>query len=160
MFIHNPPQPPHSHHSFSLLDPSSSNSFTSHSFVTQCLPPWNHSNLCHNLLTAAPYCHQAAEPRLLIINLCPLPCALSPHREFLSYGLFTLILLLLFLLLLTTAERFFCPSLQLISEYLRLSPAVAGATLLAFGNGAPDLFTQLAAIQTVGDPLTRDAGGS
>ncbi|MEW5314004.1 MAG: hypothetical protein WDW38_005533 [Sanguina aurantia] len=40
------------------------------------------------------------------------------------------------------------PSSCCCSEYLRLSPAVAGATLLAFGNGAPDLFTQLAAIQT------------
>ena len=46
-------------------------------------------------------------------------------------------------------RRFFCPSLELISEYLRLSPCVAGATLLSFGNGAPDVFTQLAAISQV-----------
>eukprot|EP00198_Chlamydomonas_reinhardtii_P003378 XP_001692714.1 CAX family of cation antiporters, membrane protein [Chlamydomonas reinhardtii] len=48
--------------------------------------------------------------------------------------------------MLIVAERFFCPSLELISEYLRLPPCVAGATLLSFGNGAPDVFTQLAAI--------------
>lgn len=30
-----------------------------------------------------------------------------------------------------------------ISEALRLSPAVAGVTLLSFGNGAPDVFTQM-----------------
>ncbi|EFJ46589.1 Ca2+/H+ antiporter, cation antiporter, membrane protein [Volvox carteri f. nagariensis] len=48
--------------------------------------------------------------------------------------------------MLLVAERFFCPSLELISEYLRLPPCVAGATLLSFGNGAPDVFTQLAAI--------------
>jgi len=30
-----------------------------------------------------------------------------------------------------------------ISEALKLSPALAGVTLLSFGNGAPDVFTQL-----------------
>eukprot|EP00201_Polytomella_parva_P020677 CAMPEP_0175047360 /NCGR_PEP_ID=MMETSP0052_2-20121109/5546_1 /TAXON_ID=51329 ORGANISM="Polytomella parva, Strain SAG 63-3" /NCGR_SAMPLE_ID=MMETSP0052_2 /ASSEMBLY_ACC=CAM_ASM_000194 /LENGTH=414 /DNA_ID=CAMNT_0016311215 /DNA_START=272 /DNA_END=1513 /DNA_ORIENTATION=+ len=48
--------------------------------------------------------------------------------------------------MLTIAERFFCPSLELISEYFELPPAVAGATLLAFGNGSTDVFTQLAAM--------------
>lgn len=95
-----------------------------------------------------------------ITNATSLPTfLLHVVREVFSYALFTLILLLLFQLLLTTAERFFCPSLQLISEYLHLSPAVAGATLLAFGNGAPDLFTQLAAIQTVGTACTVNLQG-
>ena len=35
------------------------------------------------------------------------------------------------------------PSQERISETLRLSPAVAGVTLLSFGNGAPDIFTQM-----------------
>lgn len=35
----------------------------------------------------------------------------------------------LFSLMFTASDRFFCPSLELISEYLRLSPAVAGATV-------------------------------
>ncbi|KXZ49118.1 hypothetical protein GPECTOR_23g48 [Gonium pectorale] len=63
-----------------------------------------------------------------------------------STSLFLLWIGILFGLMLVVAERFFCPSLELISEYLRLPPCVAGATLLSFGNGAPDVFTQLAAI--------------
>lgn len=34
--------------------------------------------------------------------------------------------------------------MELISEWLKLPPVLAGATLLSFGNGAPDIFTQLA----------------
>jgi Ca2+/Na+ antiporter len=55
-----------------------------------------------------------------------------------------------FAVLLTVSERFFCPALELISDYLKLPPVVAGATLLSFGNGAPDTFTQVAAIAQVG----------
>lgn len=66
--------------------------------------------------------------------------------------------------LMTAAERFFCPSLEMIAEYLRLPPAVAGATLLSFGNGAPDVFTQLAAVRQIGLPaigmaLSEPVGG-
>lgn len=55
----------------------------------------------------------------------------------------------LLMMLMTASERFFCPSLELIAAYLKLPPSVAGATLLSFGNGAPDLFTQLAAVSQV-----------
>lgn len=58
--------------------------------------------------------------------------------------------LLAFAVLLTVSERFFCPALELISDFLRLPPVVAGATLLSFGNGAPDTFTQVAAVGQVG----------
>lgn len=57
--------------------------------------------------------------------------------------------LLAFAVLLTVSERFFCPALELISDYLKLPPVVAGATLLSFGNGAPDAFTQVAAVGQV-----------
>ncbi|GLC52889.1 hypothetical protein PLESTB_000684900 [Pleodorina starrii] len=68
------------------------------------------------------------------------------QMELASTAVFLLWIAVLFGLMLMVAERFFCPSLELISEYLRLPPCVAGATLLSFGNGAPDVFTQLAAI--------------
>jgi sodium/potassium/calcium exchanger 6 len=67
-----------------------------------------------------------------------------------SLLLLLLAAVLCFFALLTVSERFFCPALELISEYLRLPPVVAGATLLSFGNGAPDIFTQVAAVGQVG----------
>ena len=37
----------------------------------------------------------------------------------------------------------FCPSLSVIASVLRLSENIAGVTILAFGNGSPDIFTSL-----------------
>ncbi|XP_070511032.1 mitochondrial sodium/calcium exchanger protein [Cardiocondyla obscurior] len=38
----------------------------------------------------------------------------------------------------------FCPALAVIANVMRLSDTIAGVTILAFGNGAPDIFTSLA----------------
>lgn len=57
----------------------------------------------------------------------------------------------------TTAEVFFVPSLNYLSVKLRLSPAVAGITLLALGNGAPDIFTAMAAVNADDFALTVSA---
>ncbi len=54
--------------------------------------------------------------------------------------------MLVFTALSLSADMFFAPAVANIAEWLRLSDDVAGATLLAFGNGAPDFFTQVAAI--------------
>lgn len=43
-------------------------------------------------------------------------------------------------LLNSTAQEYFVPPLNYWSQRLQLSPEVAGATLVALGNGAPDLF--------------------
>ena len=53
-------------------------------------------------------------------------------------------LLMLLLALGSTADNFLMPQLSYLSEMLRLSPDVAGVTLLAFGNGAPDVFSAIA----------------
>ncbi|XP_014602223.1 PREDICTED: sodium/potassium/calcium exchanger 6, mitochondrial-like [Polistes canadensis] len=60
-------------------------------------------------------------------------------------GIFLIILWLsyLFLILRTTADNFFCPSLAVIANIMRLSENIAGVTILTFGNGAPDIFTSL-----------------
>ncbi|XP_076655559.1 mitochondrial sodium/calcium exchanger protein [Halictus rubicundus] len=66
-----------------------------------------------------------------------------------AFGLILMVLWLMymFLILGTTADTFcprsFCPSLAVIAEILKLSESIAGVTILAFGNGAPDIFTSL-----------------
>ena len=41
----------------------------------------------------------------------------------------------------------FCPSLQVIAAKMKMSHNIAGVTLLALGNGAPDIFSSLAGIR-------------
>ncbi|XP_053593405.1 mitochondrial sodium/calcium exchanger protein [Microplitis demolitor] len=48
-------------------------------------------------------------------------------------------------------QSFFCPSLAVIADVLRLSENIAGVTILAFGNGAPDVFTSLVSEEGVGE---------
>ncbi|XP_054158346.1 mitochondrial sodium/calcium exchanger protein-like [Oppia nitens] len=56
-------------------------------------------------------------------------------------------LLVLFTGLGVTADDFLCPALLVISRTLRLSHNIAGVTFLAFGNGAPDIFSSIAGIK-------------
>lgn len=60
-------------------------------------------------------------------------------------------LLLLLSMLGTTADVFFVEQLEFMSDRFRLSADVAGATLMAFGNGAPDAFTAWNAIENASD---------
>lgn len=50
----------------------------------------------------------------------------------------------LFFVLGTTADKFFCPALTVISKELRMNENLAGVTIVAFGNGSPDIFTAIA----------------
>jgi hypothetical protein len=54
-------------------------------------------------------------------------------------------LFFLFSVLATTADVYMVPVLERLAEQLRLSPNVAGVTILAFGNGGPEFFTLFAA---------------
>ena len=59
----------------------------------------------------------------------------------------------LFIGLAIIADDFFCPALDVIAEDLNLSSDVAGATLMAAGGSAPELFANL-----VGTFLRSDVG--
>ena len=57
----------------------------------------------------------------------------------------------LFLALGITADGFFVPTLTRIADNWSLSDNVAGVTLVALGNGSPDIFSAVAAF-TAADP--------
>jgi sodium/potassium/calcium exchanger 6 len=42
----------------------------------------------------------------------------------------------------------FCPSLAVLATTMKLSESVASVTILAFGNGAPDIFTSIRGVDT------------
>lgn len=73
-------------------------------------------------------------------------CLLSPNLTPLTVTFCVIWLLFLFIILGLTASKFFCPNLSAISTSLRLTHTVAGVTFLALGNGAPDIFSAMAAI--------------
>ncbi|PIW36927.1 MAG: sodium:proton exchanger [Candidatus Kerfeldbacteria bacterium CG15_BIG_FIL_POST_REV_8_21_14_020_45_12] len=64
--------------------------------------------------------------------------------------LYILLLLVSFYILAIVCERYFVQSLQIIGNKLRLSDDVVGATLMAAGSSAPELFTSLIATFTIG----------
>ena len=71
-------------------------------------------------------------------------------QEYQTLSVVTLIgvVILSFYVLGDTAEEFFCPVVRKVAKVLQLSPNTAGVTLLALGNGAPDVFASLAAFSS------------
>lgn len=72
-------------------------------------------------------------------------CLLPPNLTPLTIILCIIWLFFLFVILGLAASKFFCPNLSAISSSLRLTHNVAGVTFLALGNGAPDIFSAIAA---------------
>lgn len=58
-----------------------------------------------------------------------------------SLALVLVLLVVSFLVIGVVTRRYFLPSLENIARWLKLSESIAGATLLAFGTSAPELFT-------------------
>ena len=79
---------------------------------------------------------------------CPKPA--DPRWFAIVYGFGVLYM---FVGLAIIADDFFCPALDVIADEFELSPDVAGATLMAAGGSAPELFANL-----VGTFLRSDVG--
>jgi sodium/potassium/calcium exchanger 6 len=62
--------------------------------------------------------------------------------------LLTLSTVMLFRLLASTAENYFSPALEMISSEFQIPPPLAGVTLLALGNGSPDVSAVFNAIRS------------
>jgi len=59
--------------------------------------------------------------------------------------------LYMFLALAIVCDEYFVPALEEISEFLKLTPDVAGATFMAAGGSAPEFFTAMISYNLTGD---------
>jgi sodium/potassium/calcium exchanger 6 len=71
-----------------------------------------------------------------------------PRAKPVAFVLMTLWLAMLFSTIGIAASDFFCVNLNTIARMLGMSESLAGVTLLAFGNGSPDVFSTFAAFRT------------
>uniref|UniRef100_A0A0D6R718 Sodium/calcium exchanger membrane region domain-containing protein n=1 Tax=Araucaria cunninghamii TaxID=56994 RepID=A0A0D6R718_ARACU len=86
-------------------------------------------------------------PRGPLFNYAALHyCYLREHTT-LSVSILVITVVIQFYILATAAERHFSRVVARAAALLRLSPSMGGVTLLALGNGAPDVFASMAALR-------------
>eukprot|EP01084_Bolivina_argentea_P141415 248494_1 len=84
---------------------------------------------------------------------------ISPYVEIANAIVLVIIAINIFLMLGNLANNFFSLIMTDISEAFGVSHNIAGVTFLAFGNGAPDIFSSLTAIGLGGEQLKLAFGG-
>eukprot|EP00890_Picochlorum_soloecismus_P005714 jgi/Picsp_1/6143/NSC_03497-R1_cation calcium exchanger 4 len=93
------------------------------------------------------YCHDESILQFLIVYYC-----YGQHVEVIMKPLILLVssftLLCLFKIMGLTADQYFSNILSQISQDVGMPPRLAGVTLLALGNGAPDLSSSIAAVKS------------
>ncbi|KAK4424676.1 Cation/calcium exchanger 5 [Sesamum alatum] len=88
-----------------------------------------------------------------LFNYSSFHFCLFAGNPFLSVPFLALILLFQFYILVKTAQDRFSVVVTKLSTHLKLSPSMGAVTLLALGNGAPDVFASVAAVRG-GQPRT------
>nr|DAD33586.1 TPA_asm: hypothetical protein HUJ06_012437 [Nelumbo nucifera] len=88
-----------------------------------------------------------------LFNYSSLHFCVFGENRFLSIPCLALILLLQFYILVKTAQDRFSIVVTKLATLLNLSPSMGAVTLLALGNGAPDVFASVAAVRG-GHPRT------
>ncbi|KAJ2747270.1 hypothetical protein GGI20_000695 [Coemansia sp. BCRC 34301] len=73
-------------------------------------------------------------------------CRYTAHRATVL-ALISAWLALLFVWLGVSASEYFSPNISFLAQLMRLPESLAGVTLLALGNGAPDLFSTFSAVR-------------
>lgn len=95
-------------------------------------------------------------PNRSLLTKPPSPCSnalllnyscLFSQNPFLSITSLSLLILLFFYILIKTAQDHFSVVTTKLANQLNLSPSIGAVTLLALGNGAPDVFASVAALR-------------
>ncbi|KAI9093652.1 hypothetical protein K1719_027101 [Acacia pycnantha] len=127
-------------------DASPSSIFNRHARILQDITPEACTGL-HELSDYSSKClyvktHSECRSKGYINYLYIFYCNLG-QSPITGHVLLILWLAVLFYLLADTASNYFCYSLESLSNILKLSPTIAGVTLLSLGNGAPDFFASV-----------------
>ncbi|KAL1350621.1 hypothetical protein AAHE18_06G037500 [Arachis hypogaea] len=83
-----------------------------------------------------------------ILNYLYIHNCIFRRNALLSIPALSMLLLLQFYILIKTAQHHFSVVTTKLASHLNLSPSMAAVTLLALGNGSPDVFSSLAALRS------------
>ena len=78
--------------------------------------------------------------------------SIARNLVFIPFALFCMMLLMY--LLSDTADAYLSPALEHLTNAWGISESLAGVTMLAFGNGAPDIFSGISTAMSSGKPST------
>lgn len=99
-------------------------------------------------LLPAPYCSSDGNHSSNgLINYFSLHSCFFSQNSLLSISFLTLLSVLFFYILIKTAQSHFSLVTTKLSTLLNLSPSMAAVTLLALGNGSPDIFSSVVALR-------------
>ncbi|XAR52576.1 hypothetical protein NMG60_11020719 [Bertholletia excelsa] len=107
---------------------------------------------CSSIIQTAPH-HRCSfslshcNPDGGLVNYFSLHFCIFNENPYLSIPFLFLFIILQFYVLIKTAQDRFSIVVTKLASHLNLSPSMAAVTLLALGNGAPDVFASMAALR-------------